>query len=203
MGHRPIRRRLWWPATCCPSFAWLLLFPLAISFLPEVNMVEVTLLFPSPLAAAPPLPGFMSDANGQSGLSVVLNLRVAGLGVRSMVICMGAMWPFRRLRSSVRGHLPAVVDHLDQRREILARAATVDEALVELLGFAAHRRVGAGFLGRFHRQLEVLEHQCRREAAVVIAVGRGFRTDAGDRTVTCLVGKDGGDVEGTLKGAKK
>ena len=48
---------------------------------------------------------------------------------------------------SHRATSPAVVDHLDQRREVLVRPAAVDEALVKLLGLAAHRRVGAGFGG--------------------------------------------------------
>ena len=61
------------------------------------------------------------------------------------------------------------------------------------------------------------EHFCnaRFKAFVGVSVGksdydltvlqptRQTWTDAADRTVTCLVGKDGGDVEGTLKGAKK
>src|SRR5919202_1161084 len=50
---------------------------------------------------------------------------------------------------------PAVVDHLDDAGKILAAAAAVDEALVQLLGLAAHWGIGAGGLRRVHRQLQV------------------------------------------------
>src|SRR5439155_18297227 len=67
------------------------------------------------------------------------NLRVAGLGVCSVRISMAAMWSRRAVSSTLPG-FPAVVDHLDDPGEILVAAAAVDEPLVQLLGFAAHRR---------------------------------------------------------------
>src|SRR5207248_4368708 len=79
--------------------------------------------------------------------------------------------------------LPAVVDHLDDARKILRAAATADEPLVELLGLAPHRRVGAGLLRCFHRQLRVLEHQRGGEAAFIIVVGGSLAADARDRRV--------------------
>ena len=85
----------------------------------------------------------------------------------------------------------------------LVAAAAVDEALVELLGLAAHRRVGADALRGFHRQLQVLEHQRRREPAFIIAVGGRVGADAGHRAIAghrpALARRLGRDVEEGLR----
>src|SRR5581483_8385247 len=80
-------------------------------------------------------------------------------------------------------HFPAVVDHFDDCREILVAATPVDEALVQLLRLAAHRRIGAYVPGGFGGKLQVLEHQCRRESALIITIGRSLGPNARNRTV--------------------
>src|SRR5690349_13111115 len=58
--------------------------------------------------------------------------------------------------------------------------------------------VSAWTLAALHRELQILEHQRRREAALIVAVGRGLGTDAGDRAIArhrpALARADRGDV---------
>src|SRR3569623_3603724 len=68
---------------------------------------------------------------------------------------------------SVLWRCPAVVDHLDQCREVPVPAAAVHEALVKLLSLGTHRSVGADLPGGFGGKLQVFQHQRGREAPFV------------------------------------
>ena len=86
----------------------------------------------------------------------------------------------------------------------LLAAAAVDEALVQLLGFAAHRRVGADAARGIGGELQVLEHQRGREPAFVIVVGGRVGPDARHRRIArhrpALARRLGRDVEEGLRG---
>src|SRR6478609_4264946 len=101
------------------------------------------------------------------------------------------------------GHFPTVVDHLDEAGKILVAAAAVDEALVKLLGFPTHRRIGADAARSVFGKLQVLQHQGSSEPAFIIVIGRRFRTDAGDGAIArhrpALARGLGGNVEEGLE----
>src|SRR6185436_2468426 len=61
-------------------------------------------------------------------------------------------------------------EHLDDRGEIEAAIAGVLEGLIQRHRVGAHRHAGIGAARRLHRELEILEHQSGREAALIAVV---------------------------------
>src|SRR3546814_5458086 len=61
---------------------------------------------------------------------------------------------------------------LDDRRKVAALLVRRDERLVKLACAAAHRDVGIDARCRLHREAQILEHQRRGKATLVIKIGR-------------------------------
>src|SRR3546814_9543367 len=88
-------------------------------------------------------------------------------------VCSSDLSHYRRRRSALQ--------RPDDRRKIVAALVLRNEGFVEFARPGPHRAIRIDARRRLYRDAQILEHQRRGKAALVIIVGGDRRADAGKR----------------------